>query len=77
MQVMLEATVVAQTLHLAQVTNNSFGTILVPFLAKKDYQTTTASLLVIILSILIKIKNIYYEFGSSRLRPCNPFSRWT
>ena len=25
MQVMLEATVVAQTLHLAQVTNNSFG----------------------------------------------------
>ena len=31
MQVMLEVTVVAQTLHLAQVTNN-LGTVVVPFL---------------------------------------------
>jgi len=35
MQVMLEATVVAQTLHLAQVTNNSFGNHLGSFFSEK------------------------------------------
>ena len=35
MQVMLEVTVVAQTLHLAQVTNNSFGNHLGSFFSEK------------------------------------------
>ena len=35
MQVMLEATVVVQTLHLAQVTNNSFGNHLGSFFSEK------------------------------------------
>ena len=44
MQVMLEATVVAQTLHLAQVTNNSFGNHLGSFFS--DKKTSRQKLLV-------------------------------
>ena len=44
MQVMLEATVVAQTLHLAQVTNNSFGNHIGSFFSEK--KTSRQKLLV-------------------------------
>ena len=54
MQVMLEATVVVQTLHLAQVTNNSFGNHIGSFFSEKRLADKTASLLVIIHQSLLK-----------------------
>ena len=56
---MLEATVVAQTLHLAQVTNNSFGNHIGSFFSEKRLADKTASLLVLFhLSLLKEIIHI-------------------